>query len=205
MALGAMIVVVLSGGVAAAATIEPHSVAARESLSTIAQKYQVLASDGAGDWRRLCDANPEVKNPNVIFAGQQIRIPDAGEEVAHRAECELPVPVAAAPVVVRRSESQTTSTPRRSTASGQPVAQPQANHANGAGGVLAKIRHGESSGDYGAVSPSGQYRGAYQFDLPTWQSVGGSGDPASASPVEQDARAQMLYEQRGCNPWPNTC
>ena len=59
----------------------------------------------------------------------------------------------------------------------------------------------ESGGDYGAVSPEG-YGGAYQFDQSTWESVGGSGSPAEASPAEQDQRAQMLLEQSGTNPWP---
>lgn len=72
----------------------------------------------------------------------------------------------------------------------------------GAGGHLASIRACESGGNYGAVSPSGQYRGAYQFDYQTWASVGGSGDPAAASPGEQDMRAQMLMDQRGSSPWP---
>jgi muramidase (phage lysozyme) len=73
----------------------------------------------------------------------------------------------------------------------------------GAGGGLAAIRACESSGNYGAVSANGRYRGAYQFDQRTWQSVGGSGDPAAASPAEQDARAGQLRSQRGANPWPN--
>ena len=74
---------------------------------------------------------------------------------------------------------------------------------SGAGGRLAAIRACESSGNYGAVSRDGAYRGAYQFDRPTWQSVGGSGDPAAASAAEQDARADQLWSQRGSNPWPN--
>jgi hypothetical protein len=72
----------------------------------------------------------------------------------------------------------------------------------GGSSALASIRACESGGDYGAVSSSGTYRGAYQFDHATWQSVGGSGDPAAASPAEQDMRAQMLYEQSGSSPWP---
>jgi hypothetical protein len=68
-------------------------------------------------------------------------------------------------------------------------------------GTLDQIRQCESGGDYGAVSPEG-YGGAYQFDQQTWESVGGSGDPASASPAEQDQRAQMLLEQSGTSPWP---
>ena len=64
------------------------------------------------------------------------------------------------------------------------------------------LRQCESSGNYQAVSPSGLYRGAYQFDLGTWATVGGSGDPAVASPAEQDHRAQVLWSQRGPSPWP---
>ncbi len=67
---------------------------------------------------------------------------------------------------------------------------------------LAAIRACESGGDYSAVSSSGTYRGAYQFDQATWEAMGGSGDPAAASPAEQDMRAQMLYEQSGSSPWP---
>ena len=64
------------------------------------------------------------------------------------------------------------------------------------------LRQCESSGNYRAVSPSGLYRGAYQFDLGTWAAVGGSGDPINASPAEQDHRAQVLWSQRGASPWP---
>ena len=66
----------------------------------------------------------------------------------------------------------------------------------------ARLRHCESTGNYRALSPSGLYRGAYQFDLRTWQTVGGTGDPIDASPGEQDLRAQILYDRRGRQPWP---
>lgn len=68
---------------------------------------------------------------------------------------------------------------------------------------LERIKQCESGGDYTAVSPSGRYRGAYQFDQRTWESVGGTGDPAAASPAEQDARAAELQRRRGSAPWPN--
>lgn len=66
----------------------------------------------------------------------------------------------------------------------------------------AELRWCESSGNYGAVNFSGRYRGAYQFDQETWDSVGGSGDPATADPAEQDKRAKILYATRGSAPWP---
>ena len=69
------------------------------------------------------------------------------------------------------------------------------------GNALECIKQCESHGDYGAVSSNGQYRGAYQFQQSTWESVGGTGDPAAAPPEEQDARAQALYDSAGSAPW----
>jgi hypothetical protein len=60
----------------------------------------------------------------------------------------------------------------------------------------------ESGGDPTAVSSDGTYRGKYQFDYGTWESVGGSGDPAVATEQEQDYRAALLYAQAGSSPWP---
>lgn len=80
-------------------------------------------------------------------------------------------------------------------------ASPQANVSSGTNGHLHSIKECESGGDYTAVNLAGYY-GAYQFDFQTWASVGGTGNPANASPAEQDMRAQMLYNQRGSQPWP---
>ena len=66
----------------------------------------------------------------------------------------------------------------------------------------AELRHCEASGNYSVTNFSGKYRGAYQFDVPTWESVGGTGDPAAATPAEQDLRAALLFQQRGSAPWP---
>jgi hypothetical protein len=60
----------------------------------------------------------------------------------------------------------------------------------------------ESGGDPTIVSSDGTYRGKYQFDYGTWESVGGSGDPAAASEREQDYRAALLYSRSGSSPWP---
>ena len=67
---------------------------------------------------------------------------------------------------------------------------------------LAKVRRCESNGNYSIVNATGRYRGAYQFSVETWRGVGGSGDPAAASPAEQDARALALLRLQGTRAWP---
>ncbi|MEY2441779.1 MAG: resuscitation-promoting factor RpfB [bacterium] len=67
---------------------------------------------------------------------------------------------------------------------------------------LEAIAQCESGGDPTQVSASGRYRGKYQFDLATWRSVGGKGDPAKASEAEQDRRAAKLLKREGTAPWP---
>jgi soluble lytic murein transglycosylase-like protein len=67
--------------------------------------------------------------------------------------------------------------------------------------TLDAIAACESGGDPTAVNAAGYY-GKYQFDMGTWASVGGSGNPAEASEEEQDMRASMLYAQSGATPWP---
>jgi hypothetical protein len=68
--------------------------------------------------------------------------------------------------------------------------------------TLESIASCESGGDPTAVSSDGTYRGLYQFDYGTWESVGGHGDPAAASEAEQDYRAALLYSRAGSSPWP---
>jgi osmoprotectant transport system substrate-binding protein len=60
----------------------------------------------------------------------------------------------------------------------------------------------ESGGNPTIISSNGLYHGLYQFSVPTWQAVGGSGAASSASPDEQTYRAQILYDRAGPGQWP---
>jgi hypothetical protein len=66
---------------------------------------------------------------------------------------------------------------------------------------LEAIAACESGGDPSTNTGNGFY-GKYQFTQSTWESVGGTGNPAAASEAEQDARAAQLYAQAGSSPWP---
>jgi peptidoglycan hydrolase CwlO-like protein len=78
---------------------------------------------------------------------------------------------------------------------------------------LSCVRQRESSGNYGAVNPSGPYLGAYQFLQSTWNVTAahaGRGDlvgvPANlASPADQDEMAWTLYQWQGAGPWGGGC
>ncbi|MET9886596.1 ubiquitin-like domain-containing protein [Streptomyces sp. NPDC006430] len=67
----------------------------------------------------------------------------------------------------------------------------------------AALAQCESGGRPSATDASGTYGGLYQFDVRTWQSLGGSGRPQDASGAEQTYRAKKLYVQRGASPWPH--
>jgi nucleoid-associated protein YgaU len=85
-----------------------------------------------------------------------------------------------------------------------PLALSAVNVAEAAPIDLGAIAMCESSGNpraSGPVTAAGGHFGLYQFDLPTWRSVGGTGNPRDASPAEQTRRAQMLAAQRGTQPW----
>jgi hypothetical protein len=66
---------------------------------------------------------------------------------------------------------------------------------------------------YGAINPSGTYRGAYQFSRSTWNNTANHAgrpelvgvDPAAASVADQDFLALHLYQWQGASPWLGRC
>jgi LysM repeat protein len=161
-----------------------YTVQSGDSLSSIAQDQQL------DSWHPLWNANPSINDPNLIYAGQQLIVPTGPT-------ADRPVPAGmATPAPVSYGTPVTYHSYVRPRSVG--------NYAAGAPGLFARIRQRESGGNYAENTGNG-YFGAYQFTPGTWHSVGGSGLPSNATPAEQDMRAQMLYSQRGCSPWPNTC
>ena len=94
--------------------------------------------------------------------------------------------------------------------------------ASGAGGAtsdpplppfLICVRQVESGGDYGAVSPNGDYMGAFQFSQSTWNAAADDAGlpglvgvpPNTASRADQDTLAVTLYNVDGEQPWLDSC
>ena len=74
---------------------------------------------------------------------------------------------------------------------------------------LLRLRLCESSDRYTVTNPTGKFRGAYQFWIPTWDGVAERHfphlvgvDPIDAPPEAQDAMARALWSERGRQPWP---
>lgn len=182
-----------------------HPVKPGESLSRIA----LCELGDANRWVEVFELNRGlVTNPDIIVEGWVLTLPEPGT-----GDCPVPAPAPAVkasatstPAKASKSSASKSSTSgAKSTPTTAPrkVAATSQQPRSSGGSNLDAIRQCESGGNYGAVSPSGKYRGAYQFDQQTWQSVGGSGDPAAASAAEQDQRAAALAQQRGSSPWPN--
>lgn len=79
--------------------------------------------------------------------------------------------------------------------------------------VCTRRHESDTAGGYQAVSPSGAFRGAYQFHQNTWDTVAGwvgrhdlVGVPANlASPADQDLLAYELYRREGNRHWEGRC
>lgn len=150
-----------------------------------------IATDHGLTVQRLYDANPGVENPNLIYPGQELRIPDASETLATR---EMPTPPPApAPTPAQASIAQKrsyTSAPATASAAGL-----------AGGSVWDQLAKCESGGNW-AINTGNGYYGGLQFTLATWHAVGGSGYPHQNSREEQIARAEILLARSGWGQWP---
>ena len=169
---------------AASAFATDYTVKSGDTLSEIAQ------ANGA-DWHELARIN-HLKDPNLILIGQTLTL-DGVKTTADRDQ---------SPRVAKKAETRKADAKKseRKTRSSRSENRPSSSKAS-LSGAWAKVANCESSGNPRAVNGGGYY-GLFQFDLQTWRSVGGSGNPINASAAEQLMRAKKLYAQRGASPWP---
>lgn len=98
--------------------------------------------------------------------------------------------------------STTLTAPRKALVAYGTKAKPQRAYVASADGLnWAALAACESGGNPSTNTGNGYY-GMYQFSLPTWRGVGGSGLPSDASASEQTMRAQTLYKRSGAGQWP---
>ena len=179
----AVAVLVLPAG---AASI--HVVERGDTLSSIA------TGAGLPIWRPIYDANKRVVNPDLIFPGQRLVVPDADDRVKSR-----PLPVRATDRW-RAPEPSSGGSPApayRAPSSSSSSSSP----APAGGSVWDRLAQCEAGGNWAANTGNG-YSGGLQFAASTWQAYGGSGSAHTASREEQIRVAERVLAGQGWGAWP---
>lgn len=186
-ALAAAGVIALFGGSSAsAAPGDTVSITTGDTLSSIASAH-------GSDYIRVFNANAHIANPDVINAGDQVRIPTVDEQLPDRFG-QLQMTAPALPVQADVSQ-----------AAYQP-AQPQSQVATApstGGGIWDTIAQCESGGNWSTNTGNG-YSGGLQFAPSTWAAYGdGSASAASASKEAQIVAAEKVLAAQGWGAWPS--
>lgn len=192
---------VVSSKTAHAQTPTPPANQVPTTVNVVIQPNDTLtqiATDHNSTYVRIYDANSQIDNPDIIYPGENVRIPTDDEQLADRplpaevattSAADVSVSAAVAPVVHRAAPVRPYMPASTATVT------------SSGNGVWDAIARCESGGNW-AINTGNGYYGGLQFTLSSWRAVGGSGYPNEASPAEQIARAQMLQARQGWGAWP---
>jgi nucleoid-associated protein YgaU len=167
-----------------------------DTLSAIATH----AYGSAADWPAIWWANRhQVPNPNMIAAGQRLRLPASGHvsaSMARAARSAIPAPPPTS------AQAQAVSVPQ----AGAPAATPVSTTApaSSGGANWSAIAACESGGNWSTNTGNGFY-GGLQFTEQTWLAYGGGQYAPSAnlaSESQQIAVAQRVLAGQGIGAWP---
>ena len=151
------------------------------------QNLSDLATSNNTTMLRLYYANSQISDPDLIYPGEILTVPNVNEVLTPRA---LPQQnVVASSVTTQPTDVTASTTPAINNVSGTDTS------------VWDEIASCESGGNWSIDTGNGFY-GGLQFTLSSWQGVGGSGYPNQASASEQIARAEILQSKEGWGAWP---
>jgi LysM repeat protein len=174
-----------------------------DSLSGIAARYRIA-------WPGLYEANRKVigENPDLITAGERLRIPSAATAaelaksyhppvvVAPASPASVPQPLAVQPVTGQPVAAQTVAAQSSSAGTAAP-----AGTGAPAGSFQQCVISRESGGNAQVMNSSGHY-GLYQFSYSSWVAAGGNpGSFGNASVADQNQVFETAYAQDGASPW----
>jgi len=166
-----------------------YTVRSGDSLSAIAAR----AYGNSADWPAVWWANRrQVANPNMIAAGQRLRLPASGHVPAWMAKAAARA-AGAAPAASASAPS-----------AASPAAEQAVAPASSEGENWAAIAACESGGNWSTDTGNGFY-GGLQFTEQTWLAYGGGQYAASANlatPAQQIAVAQQVLAGQGIGAWP---
>jgi len=172
-----------------------HTVQQGDSLSAIAAHTYGKAADWPAVW---WVNRHQVANPNLITAGQRLRLPASGQVpawMARAAQAAIPAPPPA-PAAVSVTQ------PSPPAAASVTTAAP----ASSGGANWSAIAACESGGNWSA-STGNSFYGGLQFTEQTWLGYGGGQYASSANQAtkaQQIAVAERVLAGQGIGAWP-TC
>ncbi len=185
---------------------------ASEALAQQRASLEQRRTEQAALVQKLGDEQAQLQAQLAGLQGQAQREAAAAQAAAAKAAASRSKAAPAAPRVATRSAT------KKSTARPAPAVVPPPPSSGGGGShhddpFLVCTRARESHGNYGVVSASGKYYGAYQFALTTWDitaSHAGRVDlvgvrPNTAGVADQDDLAWALYQWQGKGPWGGRC
>jgi len=172
-----------------------YTVQQGDSLSAIAAHTYGKAADWPAVW---WVNRHQVANPNLITAGQRLRLPASGQVpawMARAAQAAIPAPPPA-PAAVSVTQASPPAAAPVSTAA----------PASSSGANWSAIAACESGGNWSASTGNGFY-GGLQFTEQTWLGYGGGQYASSANQAtkaQQIAVAERVLAGQGIGAWP-TC
>jgi LysM repeat protein len=173
-----------------------YTVQQGDTLSAIAAHTYGKAADWPAVW---WSNRHQVRNPNVIAAGQRLRLPASGQVpawMARAAQATIPAPAPAPAPVAAASVPQAAAPAAASVSTAAP--------ASSGGANWSAIAACESGGNWSANTGNGFY-GGLQFTEQTWLGYGGgqyAGSANQATAAQQMAVAQRVLAGQGIGAWP---
>jgi LysM repeat protein len=181
--------------VTASAQVQKPAQPSQKTVTVVPGDYLTkLATQNNVTIQRLYDANSFIADPDLIYPGQVIRVPDPTEQLAHR---EMPAnaeTTQAAAAETEAASSTRTSSSRHSVAASSVAS----------GSVWDRVAACESGGNWSINTGNGYY-GGLQFTQSTWNANGGQAYAPRADLASRDAQiavAQHVLASQGWGAWP---
>jgi LysM repeat protein len=202
--------IVMAGLAAGPALASTHTVQPGDTLSGIAASAGVPLS-------KVEAANRWIKNPNLIYAGQVVHVPDGRSGITPMAPTSYQAPAASsAPSASSDTSAAASTTPAESTGTSSASTGYSASAGTSASTGTSSASTGTSSASTGSSpssfqqcvswresgnNPTASSSGLYGILPSTWASLGYSGTAGAASVAQQNQAFQQLYAQDGTSPW----
>jgi len=194
--------IVMAGLAAGPALASTHAVQPGDTLSGIA------ASAGVS-LHKVEKANRSIKNPNLIYVGQVVHVPDGHKGPLPATPAYYQAPAAQAPAASSTPSASSDTSAESGTSS---VSSGTTSVSSGTSSVSSSTPAASTTGASSSFqqcvawresgnNPTASSSGLYGILPSTWASLGYSGTAGSASVAQQNQAFQQLYAQNGTSPW----